>query len=77
MYGHGRLGTRAAVAGDARRALAYIPVQVATIAGAVLANGMFGASAVSISTHHRASPAHLLAEVVATVGLLLVIFSLA
>ena len=34
-------------------------------------------AAVSISTHHRASPAHLLAEVVATLGLLLVIFSLA
>ena len=33
--------------------------------------------AISISTHHRASPAHLFAEVVATLGLLLVIFSLA
>src|SRR4051794_33909228 len=33
--------------------------------------------AVSISTNHRASPAHLFAEVVATLGLLLVIFSLA
>ena len=32
---------------------------------------------VSISTKHRASPAHLLAEVIATLGLLLVIFSLA
>jgi glycerol uptake facilitator-like aquaporin len=42
----------------------------------VLANAMFELAAVSISTHHRASPAHLLAEVVATSGLLLVIFSL-
>ena len=38
---------------------------------------MFGLSAVTISTHHRASPAHLFAEVIATLGLLLVIFSLA
>ena len=37
---------------------------------------MFAQSAVSISTTHRATPAHLLAEVVATIGLLLVIFSL-
>jgi glycerol uptake facilitator-like aquaporin len=61
-----------------RHALAYVPAQVGgCIAGAVLANAMFSLSAISISTHHRASPAHLLAEVVATVGLLLVIFSLA
>ncbi len=45
--------------------------------GAVAANGMFSLAAVSISTHHRASPAHLFSEVVATTGLLLVIFSLA
>ena len=38
---------------------------------------MFALAAISISTHHRAIPAHLLAEVVATLGLLLVIFSLA
>jgi arsenate reductase len=38
---------------------------------------MFGLAAVSISTHHRATPAHLFAEVIATLGLLLVIFSLA
>jgi glycerol uptake facilitator-like aquaporin len=59
-------------------ALAYVPVQVlGCIAGAVLANAMFALSAVSVSETHRASPAHLLAEVVATAGLLLVIFSLA
>src|SRR5205823_13198772 len=45
--------------------------------GAILANAMFAKAAVSISTHHRASPAHLLAEAVATFGLVLVIFSLA
>jgi glycerol uptake facilitator-like aquaporin len=43
----------------------------------VLANGMFAQPAISISAHHRASPAHLLGEVVATAGLLLVIFALA
>jgi glycerol uptake facilitator-like aquaporin len=47
------------------------------VAGAVVANAMFGLSAASISTTHRASPPHLFAEVIATVGLLLVIFSLA
>ena len=61
-----------------RQAAAYLPAQVAgCIGGAVLANLMYGAAAISISTKHRASGAHWLAEVVATVGLLLVIFSLA
>jgi arsenate reductase len=61
-----------------RHAFAYIPAQVAgCIAGAVTANAMFALSAISISTTHRASPSHLFAEVVATLGLLLVIFSLA
>ncbi|HWA52597.1 MAG TPA: MIP/aquaporin family protein [Solirubrobacterales bacterium] len=61
-----------------RHAFAYIPAQVAgCIAGAVAANLMFSLSAISISTHHRASGAHLFAEVIATLGLLLVIFSLA
>jgi glycerol uptake facilitator-like aquaporin len=61
-----------------RDALAYIPTQIAgCILGAVTANGMFALSAISISTHHRASAGHLLGEVVATAGLVLVIFSLA
>jgi glycerol uptake facilitator-like aquaporin len=60
-----------------RDALAYIPVQVAgCILGAITANVMFSLAAISISTHHRASPAHLLSEAIATAGLLLVIFSL-
>jgi glycerol uptake facilitator-like aquaporin len=69
----------AAFGGLSRRdALAYVPVQVAgCIGGAIVANVMFALSAISISTHHRASPAHLFAEVIATLGLLLVIFSLA
>ena len=61
-----------------RDAFAYIPAQVAgCIGGAIVANGMFALAAISISDKHRASDAHLLAEVVATLGLLLVIFSLA
>jgi glycerol uptake facilitator-like aquaporin len=61
-----------------REAFAYIPAQVAgCIAGAVTANAMFALSAIRISDKHRASDAHLFAEVVATLGLLLVIFSLA
>jgi glycerol uptake facilitator-like aquaporin len=61
-----------------RHALAYLPAQVAgCIAGSVTANAMYGLTAVSISEKHRASEAHLLAELVATLGLILVIFSLA
>jgi arsenate reductase len=60
-----------------RDAAAYVPAQVAGCSfGAVVANAMFGLSAVSISAHHRGSPAHLLGEVVATLGLILVIFAL-
>jgi glycerol uptake facilitator-like aquaporin len=59
-------------------AAAYIPTQIAGCAsGAVLANAMFAEAAVSISETHRASGAHLLAEIVATAGLVLVIFALA
>ncbi len=61
-----------------RQAFAYIPAQVSgCIAGAIVANAMFALAAVSISTKHRASEAHLFAEVIATLGLLLVIFALA
>jgi glycerol uptake facilitator-like aquaporin len=61
-----------------RDAAAYLPAQVAgCIAGAVLANLMFALPAVTISGKHRASPAHFLSEIIATAGLLLVIFALA
>ena len=61
-----------------RHALAYVPVQIAgCAAGAVLANVMFDLAPVSIATTQRATTAHGVAEIVATVGLLLVIFSLA
>ena len=55
----------------------YLPVQVAgCIGGAVVANLMFAQAAVSISAKHRASPAHFLSEIVATLGLIVVIFAL-
>jgi glycerol uptake facilitator-like aquaporin len=61
-----------------RDAAAYLPVQVAgCIGGAVIANLMFALPAVSVSAKHRATPAHFLSEVVATLGLILVIFTLA
>jgi len=60
-----------------RDAAAYLPAQVAGCSlGVLAANVMFSLAAVSVSTHHRASPAHLFSEVIATAGLLLVIFSL-
>lgn len=55
----------------------YIAAQVlGCVGGALAANGMFAKAAVSIATHHRASPAHLWSEVIATAGLVLVIFAL-
>jgi glycerol uptake facilitator-like aquaporin len=61
-----------------RDALAYLPAQVAgCIGGAVIANVMFAEPAISISTKHRASGPHFLSEIVATLGLLVVIFALA
>lgn len=61
-----------------RDAAAYVPAQIAGCSfGALIANAMFGLGAITISTHHRASPAHLLGEIVATLGLILVIFALA
>lgn len=60
-----------------RDAAAYVPAQIlGCIAGAALANGMFELAVISISETERATGGHLLAEVVATTGLLLVIFSL-
>src|SRR3984957_5254856 len=52
-----------------RDALAYLPAQVAgCILEAVVANGMFSVAAISISTHHRATPAHVFSEIIATGG---------
>jgi glycerol uptake facilitator-like aquaporin len=61
-----------------RDAAAYLPAQVAgCITGAVAANLMFAQAAISISVKHRATGAHALSEVIATTGLVLVIFALA
>ena len=61
-----------------RDAAAYLPAQVAgCIVGAIGANLMFALPAVTISAKSRATPAHFLSEVIATLGLILVIFALA
>ena len=68
----------AAFGGIAWRDVAvYIPAQIiGCIAGAITANAMFGLAAVSISQHDRTSGGHWLAEIIATFGLLLLIFAL-
>jgi len=61
-----------------RDSLTYIPAQIiGCILGAILANLMFDQPSVAISSTDRLTGAHFLAEVVATVGLILVIFVLA
>ncbi len=61
-----------------RDAVWYLPAQVAgCIGGAIVANVMFAEPVVSISAKHRASGPHFFSEIVATLGLLLVIFALA
>jgi glycerol uptake facilitator-like aquaporin len=60
-----------------REVAMYIPAQIlGCITGAIVANVMFSQAAVSISTKHRASGAHFLSEVVATTGLLVLVFAL-
>jgi arsenate reductase len=61
-----------------RTAIWYLPAQCAgCVSGAVIANLMFSDSAVTFSTHQRGTGAHFLSEIVATAGLILVIFALA
>ncbi|MET9652451.1 MIP/aquaporin family protein [Streptomyces sp. NPDC006460] len=63
---------------DARELAVYVPAQVVgAIAGAVLADAMFGEPLVKWSTHDRSAGNLLLGEVVATAGLILLIFGLA
>ncbi|MFF3327444.1 aquaporin [Streptomyces sp. NPDC002889] len=62
----------------AREAAVYVPAQViGAIVGAVLADAMFGEPLVQWSTHERSAGNLLLGEVVATAGLILLIFGLA
>ncbi|MFD9127038.1 aquaporin [Kitasatospora sp. NPDC059571] len=61
-----------------REVAAYIPAQIAgAIGGAILADAMFGKALVQWSTHDRSAGHLLLGEVVATAGLVLLIFGLA
>ena len=61
-----------------RDAVAYVPAQIAgCILGVITANAMFSRALVSISQHDRTSAGHWLGELVATLGLILVIFALA
>lgn len=58
-----------------RDVAAYVPAQVAGgCLGAVVANLMYGRAAVNLSHHARGGGGLLLGEVVATTGLLLVVF---
>jgi glycerol uptake facilitator-like aquaporin len=62
----------------AREVAVYVPAQVVgAIAGAILADAMFGKPLVEWSTHDRSAGHLLLGEVVATAGLVLLIFGLA
>ncbi|MFD3843652.1 aquaporin [Streptomyces sp. NPDC058642] len=62
----------------AREVAVYVPAQiVGAIAGAVLADAMFNKPLVEWSTHDRSAGHLLLGEVVATAGLVLLIFGLA
>ncbi len=61
-----------------REAAVYVPAQiVGAIAGAILADAMFAEPLVEWSTHDRSAGHLLLGEVVATAGLILLIFGLA
>ncbi|WP_367325678.1 aquaporin [Streptomyces sp. HUAS ZL42] len=61
-----------------REAAVYVPAQiVGAVAGAILADAMFGEPLVKWSTHDRSAGHLLLGEIVATAGLILLIFGLA
>jgi glycerol uptake facilitator-like aquaporin len=58
-----------------REAVLSVTAQVGgAVLGCVLANLMFGLDAVTVSTRHRADSGTLLAEVVATAGLVVIVF---
>jgi glycerol uptake facilitator-like aquaporin len=72
------LGRRARTGVSASHLSVYMVAQVAGgIGGAVLANAMFDRRLVEIATKHRLSTGHLLGEIVATAGLIALIFALA
>ncbi|MFL6136532.1 MAG: aquaporin [Frankiaceae bacterium] len=60
-----------------RQVAAYLPAQLAGgVLGAVLANVMHGLDPVSVSTHHRSSGGLWLSELLATFGLVVLVFGL-
>lgn len=68
--------TRSGLTGS--EVIAYTVAQTGgAIAGAILANIMFNQAALQISTHHRVNSGHVVGEIVATAGLIAVIFALA
>jgi glycerol uptake facilitator-like aquaporin len=72
------LGRRSGAGLSPRTVAIYLPAQIAgAIGGAILANLMFDLPAATASTHVRSSGHLRLGEVVATAGLILLIFSLA
>jgi glycerol uptake facilitator-like aquaporin len=71
------LGRRSGTGLPGRHVGAYAAVQcVGAIGGALLADAMFDVSA-AVSTKHRAAGGHLVGELVATAGLVVLIFALA
>ncbi|MGW7243399.1 aquaporin [Streptomyces sp. NPDC054804] len=71
-------GRRAGGGLGGRDVAAYVPAQIAgSIAGAVLADAMFGRPLVRWSTHDRSAGHLLLGETVATAGLVLLVLGLA
>jgi glycerol uptake facilitator-like aquaporin len=72
------LGRRSGHGISANHLAAYAVAQVmGGIAGAMLANLMFDRRIVEIATRHRTSTGHVVGEVVATAGLIVLIFALA
>ena len=72
------LGQRTSSGLTLRDLAAYIPAQIGGgIAGAILANLMYGEAAVSWSTTDRSAGHLYIGEIVATAGLILLIFALA
>lgn len=72
------LGRRRETGISGRVASVYAVAQLAGgVAGAILANVMFDRRAVEFATKHRVTTGHLIGEVVATAGLIALIFALA
>ena len=72
------LGRRAGTGISAGHVASYTVAQIAGgVVGAVLANVMFDRRAIEIATKNRITTGHFIGEVVATAGLIAVIFALA